>query len=134
VVGGFQERRHLRSLEEREARFKDIRVNNLKRIADPHTVGEAAMVLGQVVIATDYYKSFVTRLKNLIGGEMKTAMSLCTRARREALLRLLEQAQAMGAREVWNVRYGFSNIAGTAVGSAMQIELIAYGTAIVRKA
>ncbi len=132
-VGGATERSHLRSLESREAQFKDMRVNNLKRIAQPESVAVASMVVGQVVIATDYYKSLVTSLKNMIGGEMKAVKSLCTRARREALLRLMEEARTLGATEVWNVRYGFSNIAGTGSQAAIQIELIAYGTAVVRK-
>lgn len=133
VVGGFQDRRHGRSLDERQALFKAITVTNLKRVTRPDTVVKASLVIGQVVIATDYYKSFATGLKNFIGGEMKNAISLCTRGRREALLRLLEQAHAMGATEVWNVRYGFSNIAGAGTSAALQVELIAYGTAIVRK-
>lgn len=132
LVGGFQQKRHLRSLEEREAQLKDIVVNNLKRVAQPETVSSATMVVGQVVIATDYYKSFATGLRNFIGGEMKNAISLCNRGRREALLRLQEEARRIGAKEVWNVRYGFSNIAGTGNSAALQIELIAYGTAIVR--
>lgn len=131
-VGGFQSKRHLRSLDEREAQLKDIMVCNLKRVSSPETVASAALVVGQVVVATDYYKSFATGLRNFIGGEMKNAISLCTRGRREALVRLCEQARRMGATEVWNVRYGFSNIAGTGTSASMQVELVAYGTAIVR--
>ena len=134
VTGRFTESRHIRSLIEREQLFSRITVNNLKRITQPDTVQSAQMVVGQVVVGTDYFKTFATGLKKLIGGEMKSAISLCLRARREALLRLLEEAHAMGATEVWNVRYGFSNMSGTGNSAAMQVELIAYGTAVVRKA
>ncbi len=134
LVGSTIERRHIRDLDEREARYRHIRVNNLKRITDPHTVAHAEMVVGQVVIATDYYKTFVTSIRNLVGGEMRAAQSMMTRARREALLRAIEQAAAMGATELWNIRYGFSNISQMrGRQGAMQVELIAWGTAVVRR-
>ena len=133
-VGGAQERRHLRSLDQREGALSYLTVNNLKRVTDPDTVRQSAMVVGQVVIATDYYKSFVTSLRNLVGGEMKAAQSLLLRARREAQLRMLEEAVRIGAQEVWNVRFGFSNIAQMrGRQGAMQVELLAYGTAVVRQ-
>ena len=81
---------------------------------------EALLVIGQVVIATDYYKTFVTQLRNLVGGEMKSAMSLMSRARREAMVRLLEQARTRGATEVWNVRLQFTSISPTSFGAFFQ--------------
>lgn len=133
-IGRFAERKHLRSLDEREHAAGDVTVNNLKQIPDPGSVAGARMVVGHVVIATDYWKSFATRMRNIIGGEMKAAQSLMTRGRREALMRLVENARKMGSSEVCNVRYEFSNIGmmrGRGKG-AMQVEILAYGTAIVR--
>ena len=133
-VGGTIERRHLRDLDRREAQLRYIQVNNLKRVTEPDNVTHAEMVLGQVVIATDYYKSFAASLKNLIGGELRSAETLMFRARREALARALEQAQAMGATELWNVRFGFCNISAMRGNrGAMQVEVFAWGTAVVRK-
>lgn len=132
-AGGVNERRHLRRLARREAGFRDIAVNNLKRVTDPDTVRRATLVSGSVVIATDYFKSFATALRNLVGGEMKAALSLMTRARREALLRLLAEARAAGATEVWNVRYQFCSISQmSGRRGAMSVEIVAYGTAVVR--
>ena len=134
-VGGAIERRHLRNLDRREDQHRRITVNNLKRVTDPQTVIRAVMVTGQVVIATDYYKSFATSLKNLIGGELRSAETLMLRARREALLRAIEQAAALGATELWNVRYGFCSISQMRGNrGAMQVELFAWGTAVVRQA
>ena len=135
IIGGHNERAHLRSLDARERTLSDIRVCNLKRDTDPHNVREAHMVMGQVVIATDYFKSFATSLRKLVGGEMRAAETLLRRGRREALVRLLEQASAMGATEVWNVRFGFSNISQMrGKQGAMSLELLAWGTAVVREA
>ena len=50
------------------------------------------------------------------------------RARREALLRLMEEAHAAGSREVHNIRYEFSRVGSTTKGGA---ELLAYGTAVL---
>ncbi len=134
-IGRFTERRHLRDLDERESRSGDIIVTNLKTIADPASVEGGRMVIGHVVIATDYWKSFATRMRNLVGGEMKSAQSLMIRGRREALMRLIENAREYGATEVYNVRYQFSNISMMrgSKGGAMQVEILAYGTAIVRR-
>jgi uncharacterized protein YbjQ (UPF0145 family) len=133
-VGRFTEGRHLNSLALREREVAGLRVCNLKRVADAASVEEAVMVSGQVVIATDYYKSFATKLRNLFGGEMRSAQSLMLRGRREALLRMLLEAKGMGAQEVWNVRYGFCNISSMRGNrGAMQVELFAYGTAVRRK-
>jgi uncharacterized protein YbjQ (UPF0145 family) len=135
-IGRFTERRHVRRLDERERAAGNVLVTNLKRVQDPGSVEAGRMVIGHVVIATDYWKSFATRLRKLIGGEMKSAQSLMIRGRREALMRLVENARAMGAAEVCNVRYEFSNIGmmrGRG-GGPMQVEILAYGTAIVRRA
>jgi uncharacterized protein YbjQ (UPF0145 family) len=135
TVGGFNERRHFKQLQLEEQALSHIRVNNLKTVTDLQTIAACAMVSGQVVIGTDYFKSMATSLRGLLGGEMKSAQTLMTRARREALVRLLHQAQTMGAAEVWNVRFASSNI-GQSTGKkgsrAMQAELFAWGTAIVR--
>lgn len=134
VAGWINERRHLRRLEAKEAEFADLTVTNLKRVPDPDTVEESSLVIGQVVIATDYFKTFLTQLRNLVGGEMKAALSLLTRARREALVRLLEEARRRGAGEIWNVRFQFSSISQMrGRHGAMQVELVAYGTAIRRR-
>lgn len=133
LAGGRTERLHLKKLTQREKVLEHIRVCNLKRVHDPHSAQQATLVTGQVVIATDYFKSFVTSLRNLVGGEMKAAQTLMIRARREALLRLLDEARQMGATEVWNVRFGSSTIAqATGKRGAMQVEMLAWGTAIVR--
>lgn len=133
-LGGYLERRHLARLARREAATAHVRVCNLKHVHDPESVRQAVMVMGQAVIATDYFKTFASQLRNLVGGEMRAAQRLLVRARREALLRAVEQAQAMGATEVWNVRFAFSNINQMSGNrGAMQVEMLAYGTAVVRR-
>lgn len=135
VVGSITERRHFASLTRREGRFSDIGIVNLKTVRDPETVGAATFVCGDAVIGTDYFKGFVAKLRGIVGGEIHSYETLMQRARREATLRMLQQARDIGATEIWNVRYETSNIRSGA-GSrnpAVSVEIFAFGTAVVRK-
>ena len=134
LIGGHNERRHLRDLARREQALGSITVTNLKRVTRPEEVEEAQMVLGQVVIATDYFKTFATGLRNIVGGEMKSVQSLLTRGRREALLRAVEAARAQGATELWNVRFNTSSVSQmNGNRGAMQVEVFAWATAVRRR-
>lgn len=134
LVGGLLEWRHFRRLDAAEAAAKDILVTNLKEVPDPDSVRQASLVGGQVVIATDYFKTLATFLRNLVGGEMKAAQSMMSRARREAILRMIDEGRRLGAKEIWNVRFAFCNISQMSGNKgAMSVEVYAYGTAIVRK-
>ena len=68
----------------------------------------------------------------LVGGNISLYEVMLDRARREALIRLLEEADASGAREVHNVRFEFSRVGASSqqanVGGGA--ELFAYGTAV----
>ncbi len=133
LAGGANERAHFRRLARAERELSHIRISNLKRVADPGGVRDARLVLGQVVIATDTFKTWATGLRNLVGGEMHLARRLMVRARREATVRMLREAEALGATEVWNVRYTFCSISMMRGRSgAMQVEILAFGTAVHR--
>jgi len=58
--------------------------------------------------------------------------SLLSRARREAIIRMMREADALGADAIYNVRVEFSAIGAQpqAIGGA---ELLAYGTAVKRR-
>ncbi len=135
VIGGLRERKHLRELDEREREYADLPVLNLKTIPNAHEVSKPQMVMGQVVIATDYFKSLATMLRSLVGGEMRAANTLMLRARREATLRMQAHARRRGCNEVHNVRYGASTISQKkGKRGAMQVEMFAWGTAVKRGA
>ncbi len=130
-IGGFVERRHLRSLDDREAQLSDIMLNDLKTIPPNCPPEPASMVIGEVVIASDYFKTFSAKLRGLIGGEMRTFQTLLVRGRREAIVRMVEQARALGANQVVNVRLATASVGATRrKNGAAMAEVIAYGTAI----
>lgn len=133
TAGRSAEKRHLKHLDEREATLRHIPVDNRKTVAQPEQVTAVTLLCGQAVIATDYFKSFAMGLRTLVGGEAKSAETLLQRARREALLRVVEQARDAGYHEVWNVRFQFSNIAmKNGNRGAMQVEMLAFATAVRR--
>ena len=133
-VGSLVERAHFKRLAAREAALADMLVTDLKTLPAGCDAGVFGLVTGEVVIASDYFKSFAARLRKLIGGELRTFESLMLRARREALVRMLESARRMGADAVVNVRFSTSNI-GSMRGKrqAAMVEMYAYGTAILVK-
>ena len=133
--GRRSDRKHLASIKEREERYRDVVLDNRKRIPSPETVEVTTLVMGQYVSASDYFKAFATKLRGLVGGEMNSMITLMERARREAVLRMIENALNHGATEVWNVRFETSNISQmNGKRGASQVEIIAYGTAVRRVA
>lgn len=131
IFGTIAERRHFRSLDEREAKLLPIPVVNIKNCFDPSQVKTSELVSGAVVISADYFKVIVASLKNLVGGRLTSYESLMDRARREAILRMKEQSP--GADMFINVRLETSSIngeGGAKRGGIVSVEAIAYGTAI----
>lgn len=131
TVGGIVERAHLKRLGQREAALGHMLVNDLGKLPEGCKPEPCTLVTGEVVIASDYFKTFASALRSIVGGELRAFDSLMGRARREALLRMLESAQRLGANGVINVRYSTSNI-GSMRGrrSAAMVEMYASGTAI----
>lgn len=132
-VGKSVEIMHHRSLDAREAALKHILIVNLKEIAVGGPVRDVAYVDGQAVIGSDYFKTFASQLRMFFGGEMRSLQTIMARARREAIVRMLEHADELGANVVCNVRIETSNI-GRGTGGAsrglIMAEVHAYGTAI----
>ena len=120
-------------LSEQEEYYRErIPMTNLKRFPD-EAYCDPALVTGSVVIATNYFISFISSFKHLFGGEMKGYTGMCSDARRIALVRMLQEAEQQGADAVYNVRFETSTVnSGEKRKSSGGVELIAYGTAVKR--
>ncbi len=130
-IGRGIEKRHYRSLEEREAKLHHIIVTNLKTVSGDTPVAHCTYVDGQAVISADYFKSFLTAIRKFFGGELKSLEHIMERARREALVRLKEQALIQGATQVCNIRLETSTIGrGQGKKGMIMAEIHAYGTAV----
>ena len=130
LAGRVNEGRHRRSLLRREAMAGPV-MTNLKSLPEAATAAESYLCLGTVVIASDYFKTFGASLKTLVGGRLRTLETLLDRGRREALLRLREDARQRGADMVMNVRFETAIILRSRQNKPYPAaEVVAYGTAV----
>jgi uncharacterized protein YbjQ (UPF0145 family) len=83
------------------------------------------IVQGNTVRAKHLGRDIAASLKNLVGGELGGYTELLTEARRDAMERMLAQAEQLGANGVVNVRFSTSAVTQGAA------EIYAYGTAVV---
>lgn len=100
-------------------------VVNTETIAGFQVVQVKGIVQGNTVRAKHAGRDIAAGLKNLVGGELKGYTELLTESRREAIDRMVSQAQQMGANAIVNVRFTTSAVTSGAA------ELYAYGTAVV---
>ena len=127
VVGRIRERQHLTDLDQREAAVASVVVIDVKTLPPGVTAASGTLVMGEVVIAADYFKTFAASLRTIVGGEVKAYQTMLSRARREAKLRMIEEAQRLGSNLVVNVRLEWSAV-GPQLPSA---EIFCYGTAVL---
>ena len=83
-----------------------------------------SIVKGTVVHSKNFGKDFMAGMKTLVGGEIVGYTEMLTEARQIATKRMVDEAQALGADAVINIRYGSSAVMQSAA------EVIAYGTAV----
>ncbi len=130
-TGRIAERRHYKSIFRREDVLADIPVIVAKTLPPANPAPATALVRGNVVVSVDYFKRFLARLRMIFGGRIHTYESLLDRARREAILRMQEEARALGASMVFNMRFETSSISKGRRDAVGTVEVLAYGTAVI---
>jgi uncharacterized protein YbjQ (UPF0145 family) len=132
LIGGRRERAHLRDLARREALNADVLRTDLRAYGPADARAGAMIVTSEVVIGADYCKVFLAGLRNLLGGNLRAYETLADRARREALLRLVEQARGHQFNALCCIRVESSNIGkGVMPMVAVLASATAYRTAAV---
>jgi len=126
LLASWLERVHLRSLNAREAPLENILVTTSKRPPPDEPEG-CTLLVGSVVVAHDYFRTLIIAIRRLIGGNIKPYERLVQRGRREALIRLKEEADLLGIEKVINIRFDTTTVSGRFLHA---IETIAYGTGI----
>ncbi len=132
AIGTAIERKHFRDLQRREAKVRQFPLLTFQNLPANWQTTSGAVVTGSVVISIDYFKRFVATLRSIFGGRLKTYEPLLDRARREAVLRMTEEALQMGFDAVVNVRIETARLAsarGDGKGTA-GVEMLAFGTGI----
>ncbi|MCI9121985.1 MAG: YbjQ family protein [Oscillibacter sp.] len=82
------------------------------------------LVKGTIVQSKNFGKDFMATMKTLVGGEIVGYTEMLNEARQIATKRMVDEAQALGADAIVNVRYGSSSVMQGAA------EVVAYGTAV----
>ena len=83
-----------------------------------------SLVKGTIVQSKNFGKDFMAGVKTLVGGEIVAYTELLNESRQIATKRMVDEAEALGADAVINVRYGSSSLMQSAS------EVIVYGTAV----
>jgi uncharacterized protein YbjQ (UPF0145 family) len=102
----------------------DLLLTNIETVPGRTIVEHYGLVTGSTVRAKHIGRDLMASLKNIVGGELKGYTELLGEARQEAVRRMVEQARALGANAVVNVRFSTSSV------TAGASELYAYGTAV----
>ena len=82
------------------------------------------LVKGAVVQCKSVGKDFMAGMKTFVGGEIESYTDMLTEARQLATKRMVDEAEALGADAVVNIRYASASIMQGAA------EITVYGTAV----
>ena len=104
---------------------KKIIVVTTLEIPGKNIVRTLGLVRGNTIRARHVGKDIMAGLRNLVGGEVTEYAKLLAESREQALDRMVEQAEELGANAVIGLQFQTSVIMGGAA------EMMAYGTAVV---
>ena len=99
-------------------------LTNVETVPGKEIVEHYGLVAGSTIRAKHVGRDFMASLKNIVGGELKGYTQLMQESRQQAVDRMIEQAQQLGANAIVNIRFSTSSVAQGAA------ELYAYGTAV----
>ncbi len=100
-------------------------LTNLEYVPDRKIIKHLGLVQGSTVRAKHVGRDLMAGIKNIFGGELVGYTELLQESREESMQRMMQQAEAVGANAVLNIRFSTSSITAGAA------ELFIYGTAVV---
>ena len=83
------------------------------------------LVRGNTIRARHIGKDIKAALRNIVGGEITDYTKMMAESREQALDRMVEEAESLGANAIISVRFSTSMIMQNAA------EILAYGTGVV---
>jgi uncharacterized protein YbjQ (UPF0145 family) len=99
-------------------------LTNIDSVPGKNIAEHFGVVMGSTVRAKHIGKDIMASFKNIIGGELKGYTELLNDSRKQAMERMTQQAEQLGANAIINVRFATSSITQGAA------ELYVYGTAV----
>jgi len=97
----------------------------LERIEGKRIVKTLGIARGSTIRAKHVGKDIVAGLRGIVGGEIIEYTKLMAESREEAMERMVQQAEKMGANAIVGARFMTSMVAARAA------EFLAYGTAVI---
>jgi len=95
-----------------------------EHIEGKRTTETLGLVRGSTIRARHIGRDVVAGLRTVVGGEIKEYTVMLAQAREEAIQRMIEQAEKMGANAIVGTRFVTSMVMSGAA------EMVAYGTAV----
>jgi uncharacterized protein YbjQ (UPF0145 family) len=103
---------------------RELIVVTTEQIEGKKTVETLGLVKGSTIRARHVGRDIMAGLRNIVGGEIKDYTVMLAQAREEALGRMIDQAENIGANAIIGARFVTSMVMGGAA------EMVAYGTAV----
>ena len=100
-------------------------LTNIDSVPGKSIAEHYGVVSGSTVRAKHIGKDIMASFKNIVGGELTGYTELLDDSRKQAIERMIKQAEQLGANAIINVRFATSSIAQGAA------ELYVYGTAVL---
>ena len=94
-------------------------------IAGKKIARQLGLAKGNTIRARNIGRDIMAILRHIVGGEITDYTKMMAESREQAIDRMIEHAQSLGANAVVSVRFTTSMIMGGAS------EILAYGTAVV---
>ncbi len=99
-------------------------LTNIESVPGKKIIEHYGLVSGSTVRARHVFSDMAAGFKNVIGGELKGYTQLLSDSRKQAIQRMIEQAEQLGSNAIVNVRFSTSSVTQGAA------ELYVYGTAV----
>ncbi|MGB2806863.1 MAG: YbjQ family protein [Sedimentisphaerales bacterium] len=100
-------------------------MSTTETIEDKKIVKHLGMVKGNTIRARHIGRDIMAGLRNVVGGEITDYTKMMAESREQALDRMIEDAQNLGANAIVGVKFATSMVMQSAS------EILAYGTAVV---
>jgi uncharacterized protein YbjQ (UPF0145 family) len=94
-------------------------------ICEKRIVRHLGLVRGNTIRARNIGRDIMAILRNIVGGEITDYTKLMAESREQALDRMVEDAQRVGANAIVGVRFSTSEVMASAA------EILVYGTAVL---
>ncbi len=102
-----------------------MHLSTTDNIVGKKIVRQIGLAKGNTIRARHVGRDIMAILRHIVGGEIKDYTKMMAESREQALDRMIEDAQKMGANAIVKMSFSTSMIMGGAS------EILAYGTAVV---